>query len=183
MRKQVLIPNFLVSVLALHCNPAAAECCINEAILMGDVRYVCTEDSMQEVHIYEGLLSQISESLNSALTCKHENLSQLLKLDLESAKAERDIPHKVTISIQDGKYSLEANQIPPDSQNMSGTFEMLRNRANRSGQNPKLSESMNEVLDAISQQLNGHTTDLWITLTISTEGDAFKITANAKSKR
>ena len=160
-----------------------AECCAISDNVPSEVEYQCLEEGTGQTHIYEGTISGILDSLDSTLGCDGSlTLSQFVGADIRAANSETSIPYRMTVSVSVGKYSLEAEELLPKSQTLSGTLEMLRARVSRRGQNKKLAESVHQALDSISSQVDGQTSNLWITLKVIREGNDFRIKANAKRK-
>jgi hypothetical protein len=162
---------------------ALAECCAISDNLVSEVEYQCLEEGTDQTHVYEGAISDILDSLDLTIGCQGDvTVSRFVEADIRAATSDTNIPHKVTVRVSGGKYSLEAEELLPKSQTLSGTLEMLRARVDRRGQNKKLAESVHQVLDSISNQVDGKTSNLWITLKVIREGNDFSVKASAKSK-
>ncbi len=132
-------------------------------------------------HELEGTLeSLINELENPQQTSALDALirSDLLqRLMQQKESAIEGLPYRVLISTQQGKYTIEANEIMPQSQTVRGSISMIRQRAERPGQHPRVRGALRNVIRQLEQQLGDRAQEFQFRVMLRVDGQNIEASA------
>ncbi len=132
-------------------------------------------------HRLEGTLEALIDELENPQ--QTSALDALIRSDLlqrlmqQQTSAIEGLPYRVLISTQQGKYTIEANEIMPQSQTVRGSIDIIRQRAERPGQHPRVRGALLNVIRQLEQQLGDRAAAYQFRVMLSVDGQNIEASA------
>ena len=173
-RSQIVMPGtlFIILLIASALSPLSA---------VAGVTYEQQTTDGITAHQLEGTLeSLISELENPQQTSELDAIIRgdlLQRLTQQKASAIEGLPYRVLISTQQGKYTIEANEIMPESQTVRGSISTIRQRAERPGQHPRVRGALLNVVRQLEQQLGDRAEAYQFRVMLSVDGQNIEASA------